>query len=162
MVNQLLELHYYNGEFAIPTVTPNRTIKPSELSKLPIYAKWQLMPTNSRMSTLSSVEQTGLLQIALFVDVAIGTDLIDQKAQAIVNHFGIEQAHDVSGQNLMIMSSTANAAMPDGFGKYMMPITIEYRLDRKAVAPPYIMRRLARAIEKLVNEDLPSALGSIA
>lgn len=161
MINQLLELHYYNGEFAIPTVTPNRTIEAKTLSKLPIYAKWQLMPTNSRMSTLSSVEQTGLLQITLFVDVAIGTDLIDQKAQAIVNHFGIEQAHDVSGQNLMIMSSTANAAMPDGTGRYMQPITIEYRLDRKAVAPPYIMRRLARAIEKLVNEDLPSALGSI-
>ena len=128
MINQLLELHYYNGEFAIPTVTPNRTIKPSELSKLPIYAKWQLMPTNSRMSTLSSVEQTGLLQITLFVDVAIGTDLIDAKAQAIVEHFDTERSHTINGVQILIMSSTANAAMPDGTGKFMMPITIEYRV----------------------------------
>ena len=93
-----------------------------------IYAKYQLMPLRNRMGTLCSIEQSGILQITLFVDVAIGTELIDQKAQAIVNHFGIEQSHNVSGQNLMIMSSTANAAMPDGTGKFMMPITIEYRV----------------------------------
>lgn len=128
MVNQLLELHYYNGEFAIPTVTPNRTIKPSELSKLPIYAKWQLMPLRDRMGTLCSIQHTGILQITLFVDVAIGTDLIDQKAQAIVNHFGTEKSHTINGVQILIMSSTANAAMPDGEGKFMMPITIEYRV----------------------------------
>ena len=128
MINQLLELHYYNGEFAIPTVTPNRTIKPSELSKLPIYAKWQLMPLRDRMGTLCSIQHTGILQITLFVDVAIGTDLIDQKAQAIVEHFGTEKSHTINGVKILIMSSTANAAMPDGTGKFMMPITIEYRV----------------------------------
>ena len=128
MINKLLEKHYYAGGFGVPTIAPNKTIKPSDLSNLPIYAKWQLMPTNSRMSTLSSVEQTGLLQITLFVDVATGTDLIDQKAQAIVNHFGIEKGHTINGVQILIMSSTANAAMPDGEGKFMMPISIEYQI----------------------------------
>ncbi len=128
MINKLLERHYHDGGFGVPTIEPNRTIKPSELSKLPIYAKWQLMPTNSRMSTLSSVEQTGLLQITLFVDVAIGTDLIDAKAQAIVEHFDTERSHTINGVQILIMTSTANAAMPDGTGKFMMPITIEYRV----------------------------------
>ena len=128
MINKLLEQHYYNGKIGVLLITQNRTMKPSDMAARTIYAKYQLMPLRNRMGTLCSIEQSGILQITLFVDVAIGTDLIDQKAQAIVNHFGIEQAHNVSGQNLMIMSSTANAAMPDGFGKYMMPITIEYRV----------------------------------
>lgn len=128
MVNKLLEQHYYNGKIGVLLITQNRTMKPSDIAARTIYAKYQLMPLRNRMGTLCSIEQSGILQITLFVDVAIGTDLIDQKAQAIVNHFGIEQAHNVSGQNLMIMSSTANAAMPDGTGKFMMPITIEYRV----------------------------------
>ena len=128
MINKLLEKHYYAGGFGVSTIPPNKTIKPSDLSKLPIYAKWQLMPLRDRMGTLSSIQHTGILQITLFVDVAIGTDLIDQKAQAIVEHFGTEKSHTINGVQILIMSSTANAAMPDGFGKYMMPITIEYRV----------------------------------
>lgn len=128
MINKLLEKHYYAGGFGVPTIAPNKTIKPSDLSKLPIYAKWQLMPLRDRMGTLSNIQHTGILQITLFVDVAIGTDLIDQKAQAIVNHFGTEKSHAINGVQILIMSSTANAAMPDGTGKFMMPITIEYRV----------------------------------
>lgn len=128
MVNQLLELHYYNGEFGVPTIAPNKTIDAKTLSGLAIYAKWQLMPLRDRMGTLYSIQHTGILQITLFVDVAIGTDLIDQKAQAIVNHFGTEKGHTINGVQILIMSSTANAAMPDGAGKFMMPITIEYRV----------------------------------
>ena len=120
MINKLLEKHYYAGGFGVSTIPPNKTIKPSDLSKLPIYAKWQLM--------LCSIQHTGILQITLFVDVAIGTELIDQKAQAIVEHFGTEKGHTINGVQILIMSSTANAAMPDGTGKFMMPITIEYRV----------------------------------
>lgn len=112
----------------MPTIAPNKTIDAKRLSVLPIYAKWQLMPLRDRMGTLCSIQHTGILQITLFVDVAIGTDLIDQKAQAIVEHFGTEKSHTINGVQILIMSSTANAAMPDGFGKYMMPITIEYRV----------------------------------
>src|SRR5699024_3278257 len=118
MINKLLEKHYYAGGFGVPTIPPNKTIKPSELSKLPIYAKWQLMPLRDRMGTLCSIQHTGILQITLFVDVAIGTDLIDQKAQAIVEHFGTEKSHAINGVQILIMSSTANAAMPDGTGKF--------------------------------------------
>ena len=128
MINKLLEKHYRDGGFGVPTIEPNRTIKPDELSKLPIYAKWQLMPLRDRMGSLSSIQHTGILQITLFVDVAIGTDLIDAKAQAIVEHFDTERSHTINGVQILIMSSTANAAMPDGTGKFMMPITIEYRV----------------------------------
>lgn len=128
MINKLLEKHYYDGGFGVSTIPPNKTIKPSDLSKLPIYAKWQLMPLRNRMGALCSIEQSGILQITLFVDVAIGTDLIDQKAQAIVEHFGTEKSHTINGVQILIMSSTANAAMQDGTGKFMMPITIEYRV----------------------------------
>lgn len=128
MINKLLEKHYYDGGFGVPTIPPNKTIKPSDLSKLPIYAKWQLMPLRDRMGSLSSIQHTGILQITLFVDVAIGTDLIDAKAQTIVSHFGTEKSHTINGVQILIMSSTANAAMPDGAGKFMMPITIEYRV----------------------------------
>ncbi len=103
-------------------------MKPSDMAARTIYAKYQLMPLRNRMGTLCSIEQSGILQITLFVDVAIGTDLIDQKAQAIVNHFGTEKSHTINGVQILIMSSTANAAMPDGTGKFMMPITIEYRV----------------------------------
>ena len=128
MINKLLEQHYYDGGFGVPTIAPNKTIDAKRLSGLPIYAKWQLMPLRDRMGSLCSIQHTGILQITLFVDVAIGTDLIDQKAQAIVNHFGIEKGHTINGVQILIMSSTANAAMPDGTGKFMMPITIEYRV----------------------------------
>lgn len=128
MINKLLEQHYYAGGFGVPTIAPNKTIDAKRLSGLPIYAKWQLMPLRDRMGTLSSIQHTGILQITLFVDVAIGTDLIDQKAQAIVEHFGTEKSHTINGVQILIMSSTANAAMPDGTGKFMMPITIEYRV----------------------------------
>lgn len=128
MVNQLLEQHYYNGKIGVLLITQNRTMKPSDIAARAIYAKYQLMPLRDRMGTLCSIQHTGILQITLFVDVAIGTDLIDQKAQAIVNHFGTEKSHTINGVQILIMSSTANAAMPDGFGKYMMPITIEYRV----------------------------------
>lgn len=154
MINKLLEQHYYNGKIGVLLITQNRTMKPSDMAARTIYAKYQLMPLRNRMGTLCSIEQSGILQITLFVDVAIGTDLIDQKAQAIVNHFGTEKSHTLdmsdpkkfhfadktryanilrvpySGEfeNFMIMSSTANAAMPDGTGKFMMPITIEYRV----------------------------------
>ena len=128
MINKLLEKHYYAGGFGVPTIAPNKTIDATRLSGLPIYAKWQLMPLRDRMGTLCSIQHTGILQITLFVDVAIGTDLIDQKAQAIVNHFGTEKSHTIDGVQILIMSSTANAAMPDGTGKFMMPITVEYRV----------------------------------
>ena len=128
MINKLLEQHYYNGKIGVLLITQNRTMKPSDMAARTIYAKYQLMPLRNRMGTLCSIEQSGILQITLFVDVAIGTDLIDQKAQAIVKHFGTEKSHTINGVQILIMSSTANAAMPDGFGKYMMPITIEYRV----------------------------------
>lgn len=128
MINKLLEQHYYNGKIGVLLITQNRTMKPSDMAARTIYAKYQLMPLRNRMGTLCSIEQSGILQITLFVDVAIGTDLIDQKAQAIVNHFGTEKSHTINGVQIIIMSSTANAAMPDGTGKYMMPITIEYRV----------------------------------
>lgn len=128
MVNQLLEKHYYDGAFGVPTIAPNRTIEAKRLSGLPIYAKLQLMPTSNRMGTFCDIESNGILQITLFADVAKGTDLIDQKAQAIVNHFGVEKSHTINGVQVLVMSSTANAAMPDGVGKYMMPITINYRV----------------------------------
>lgn len=128
MVNQLLEQHYYNGKIGVLLITQNRTMKPSDIAARTIYAKYQLMPLRNRMGTLCSIEQSGILQITLFVDVAIGTELIDQKAQAIVEHFGTEKSHTINGVQILIMSSTANAAMPDGTGKFMMPITIEYRV----------------------------------
>lgn len=128
MINKLLEQHYYNGKIGVLLITQNRTMKPSDMAARTIYAKYQLMPLRNRMGTLCSIEQSGILQITLFVDVAIGTELIDQKAQAIVNHFGTEKSHTINGVQILIMSSTANAAMPDGFGKFMMPITIEYRV----------------------------------
>ena len=128
MINKLLEQHYYNGKIGVLLITQNRTMKPSDMAARTIYAKYQLMPLRNRMGTLCSIEQSGILQITLFVDVAIGTDLIDQKAQAIVNHFGIEKGHTINGVQVLVMSSTANAAMPDGEGKFMMPITIEYRV----------------------------------
>ena len=128
MINKLLEQHYYAGGFGVPTIAPNKTIDAKRLSGLPIYAKWQLMPLRDRMGTLCSIQHTGILQITLFVDVAIGTDLIDQKAQAIVSHFGVEKSHTINGVQVLVMSSTANAAMPDGEGKFMQPITVEYRV----------------------------------
>ena len=128
MINKLLEQHYYNGKIGVLLITQNRTMKPSDMAARTIYAKYQLMPLRNRMGTLCSIEQSGILQITLFVDVAIGTDLIDAKAQAIVEHFGTEKGHTINGVQILIMSSTANAAMPDGTGKFMMPITIEYRL----------------------------------
>lgn len=128
MINKLLEQHYHAGGFGVPTIAPNRTIDAKTLSALPIYAKWQLMPLRDRMGTLSSIQHTGLLQITLFTDVAIGTELIGAKAQAIVNHFDTEKSHTIDGVQILIMSSTANAAMPDGEGKFMMPITVEYRV----------------------------------
>lgn len=128
MINKLLEQHYYNGKIGVLLITQNRTMKPSDMAARTIYAKYQLMPLRNRMGTLCSIEQSGILQITLFVDVAIGTDLIDQKAQAIVNHFGTEKSHTIDGVQILIMSSTANAAMPDGEGKFMQPITIEYRV----------------------------------
>lgn len=162
MINQLLELHYYDGEFAVPTVTPNKTVEAKTLSALPIYAKWQLMPLRDRMGTLKDIEQTGLLQITLFTDVATGTALIDQKAQAIVDYFGTERSHTISGVQVMIMSSTAMGAMPDGTGKFMMPVTIEYRIDKDARFNITEITSMTGNLEKLVNEDLPSALGSIS
>lgn len=128
MINKLLEQHYYNGKIGVLLITQNRTMKPSDIAARTIYAKYQLMPLRNRMGTLCSIQHTGILQVTLFVDVAIGTDLIDQKAQAIVNHFGTEKSHTINGVQILIMSSTANAAMPDGTGKFMMPITIEYRV----------------------------------
>lgn len=128
MISKLLEQHYYDGKIGVMLVTQNKTITTAQKSQSSIYAKYQLMPLRNRMGTLCSIEQSGILQITLFVDTAIGIDLIDAKAQAIVEHFGTEKAHTVNGQRFMIMSSTANTAMPDGTGKYMMPITIEYRV----------------------------------
>ena len=154
MVNKLLEQHYYNGKIGVLLITQNRTITASDKAARDIYAKYQLMPLRDRMGTLCSIQHTGILQITLFVDVAIGTELIDQKAQAIVNHFGTEKSHNVETTDfkglgftsvtryanklefaknpifvqILIMSSTANTAMPDGTGKFMMPITIEYRV----------------------------------
>ena len=128
MINKLLEQHYYNGKIGVLLITQNRTMKPSDIAARTIYAKYQLMPLRNRMGTLCSIEQSGILQITLFVDVAIGTDLIDAKAQAIVSHFGTEKSHTINGVQILIMSSTANAAMPDGTGKFMMPITVEYKV----------------------------------
>ena len=128
MVNKLLEQHHYNGKIGVMLVTQNKTLTAAQKSQSSIYAKYQLMPLRNRMGTLCSIEQSGILQITLFVDVAIGTDLIDAKAQEIVDWFGTEKAHTVNGKRFMIMSSTAMGAMPDGEGKYMQPITIEYRV----------------------------------
>ena len=128
MISKLLEQHYYNGKIGVMLVTQNKTLTTAQKSAVPIYAKYQLMPLRNRMGTLCSIEQSGILQITLFVDVANDTELIDAKAQQIVDWFGTEKAHTVDGQRFMVMSSTAMGAMPDGEGKYMQPITIEYRV----------------------------------
>ena len=128
MINNLLEQHYYNGKFGVLLVTENKALDTKTKSLLAIYAKYQLMPLRNRMGTLCDIQHSGILQITLFTPLALGTALSDQKAAAIVNHYGTEKAHMIDGVNVMVMSSTANAAMPDGEGKFMQPITIEYRV----------------------------------
>ncbi len=136
MVKKLLERYYYEGNFGVPLVTQNKALKAELKSDLPIYAQYQLMPLRNRMGTLSDTEQSGLLQITLFTPLATGTDLIDDVANAIVNHYGTEKSHVIDGINVMIMSSTASPAMPDGEGKYMQPITIEYRSELSKTNAP--------------------------
>ena len=76
MISKLLEQHYYNGKIGVMLVTQNKTITTTQRSQSSIYAKYQLMPLRNRMGTLCSIEQSGILQITLFVDVANGTELI--------------------------------------------------------------------------------------
>ena len=125
MVDDLLLQHYIAGAFAVPMALPNRAFDPS---KYDMWAKWQLMPTNSYKGNLRDTEQAGILQITLFVPVNTKTADIEAKANAIVDWFGTEKQHNINGHNLIIMSSLANNAMPDGNGWYMQPISISYQV----------------------------------
>lgn len=125
MVNELLLKHYQAGKFGIPIALPNHTFKPLNY---PMWAKWQLMPTNAYKGNFRETEQAGLLQITLFVPAGARTDAIERKAQDIVDWFGTEVQHHIDGKNIMIMSSIAKDAMPDGEGYYMQPIVIAYRV----------------------------------
>lgn len=135
MVNDLLIQHFKDGNFkglsaafTVPLVTQNMTLTAQNKAQLRIYAQYQLMPLRNRMGTLADIEQSGLLQITLFTPLASGTAEMDKVARDIVDHFGTERSHMMNGYQVMIMSSTALAAMPDNEGKYMCPITIEYRI----------------------------------
>lgn len=158
MVDDLLLQHHYAGLFGVPTVEPNKGLTAKQASTLPIYAKWQIMPQRDRMGTLSNVQESGLLQITLFVDVGEGTKLINEKAKAIVNHFGTEKSHMIDGVQIMVMSSTAIGAMPDGEGKYMQPITIEYRIFSKCIKKPVKPNILINLLSELVNVSLPYSM----
>lgn len=125
MVSDLLLQHYMAGRFAIPMALPNRAFDPSFNG---MWGRWQLMPTNSYKGNLRDTEQAGILQITLFVPVNTKTADIEAKTNAIVEHFGTEKQHTINGHNLIIMSSTANNAMPDGNGYYMQPISISYQV----------------------------------
>lgn len=125
MVNQILLQHYTAGKFAVPIALPNHTFKPQGL---PMWAKWQLMPTNKYKGNLQATEQAGILQITLFVPTGTKTGIIEQKADDITEWFGTEKQHLISGKNVMIMESIAHDAMPDDGGWYMMPISIKYRV----------------------------------
>lgn len=151
MVNELLLKHYQAGKFGIPIALPNHTFKPNGY---PMWAKWQLMPTNAYKGNFRETEQAGLLQITLFVPAGTKTDAIERKAQDIVNWFGVEVQHSVqmtdfkdllfastsryadklryarnpTFKDLTIMSSIAKDAMPDGEGYYMQPIVIAYQV----------------------------------
>lgn len=125
MASDLLLQHYIAGKFAIPIALPNHNFKPPQTG---MWAKFQLMPTNSYKGNLRETEQAGILQITLFVPVNTKTTDIEAKTNSIVEHFGTEKQHDINGHNLIIMSSTANNAMPDGNGYYMQPISISYKV----------------------------------
>lgn len=126
MVKDILLKIYYQGLFAVPLSTPNRTFTPSGMR---MWAKWQIMPTSTYMGNLREIEQAGILQITLFVPVGTSDAVIDAKADAIVDHFGTERAHMVDGRNMLIMSSHKEPAMPDSDGKwYMQPISIKYEV----------------------------------
>lgn len=151
MVNELLLKHYQAGKFGIPIALPNHTFKPLNH---PMWAKWQLFPTNAYKGNFRETEQAGLLQITLFVPAGTKTDAIERKAQDIVDWFGVEVQHSVLMtdikdlmfasklrysnklrytkspifQDLTIMSSMAKDAMPDGEGYYMQPIVIAYQV----------------------------------
>lgn len=125
MANDILLQHYIAGAFGVPMALPNRAFNPP---KNGMWGKWQLMPTNSYKGNLRETEKAGILQITLFVPVNTKTADIEAKADAIVEHFGTEKQHNINGHNLIIMSSTANNAMPDGQGYYMQPISISYQV----------------------------------
>ena len=125
MASDLLLQHYIAGKFAIPIALPNHNFKPPQTG---MWGKWQLMPTNNYKGNLRETEKAGILQITLFVPVNTKTADIEAKANAIVEHFGTEKQHNINGRNLIIMSSTANNAMPDGNGYYMQPISISYQV----------------------------------
>lgn len=125
MVDDLLLQHYIAGAFGVPMALPNHAFNPPQTG---IWGKWQLMPTNSYKGNLRDTEKAGILQITLFVPVNTKTADIEAKANAIVEHFGTEKQHNINGRNLIIMSSTANNAMPDGQGYYMQPISISYQV----------------------------------
>ncbi len=161
MVNKLLERYYYEGNFKVPLVTQNKALDAKTKASMPIYAQCQLMPLRNRMGSLGEVEHSGLLQITLFVPLATGTDLIDSVATSIVNHYGTEKSHTIDGVHVMIMSSTAIPALPDGEGKYMQPITIEYRVFDECIKIPSKPHPLFVMLEKLVNFDLPYTLRHI-
>ena len=125
MVNELLLKHYQAGKFGIPIALPNHTFK---YKSAPVWAEWKLFPTNAYKGNFRDTEQAGLLQINLFVPVGTKTDAIERKAQEIVDWFGTEVQHHIDGKNIMIMSSIAKDAMPDGEGYYMQPVVIAYRV----------------------------------
>lgn len=126
MVNMILLQLYADGAFGIPTVTPNLTF---DVSRLDLWARFQLMPTTTRKANFVQTENNGILQITLFVPIGTDDTLINAKAYAITQHFGTQQSHNVLGHRVNIMSSHIETAMPDSDGKwYMMPISIEYEI----------------------------------
>ena len=126
MVNMILLKLYADGAFGIPTVTPNLAL---DVSRLDLWARFQLMPTSTYRGNLRDIERAGILQITLFVPIGTDDTLINAKAYAITQHFGTQQSHNVLGHRVNIMSSHIETAMPDSDGKWFMtPISIEYEI----------------------------------
>lgn len=132
MVNKILWEFYKKGKFLIPVVENNESKK---MSKYNLWAKWELIPTGAKKSSLTIDEFNGILQITLFCPNGVGNDIIETKANEIVNYFGnekqpkIELSDGVIITDLIIKSSHKEPSMPDSDGKwFMQPIRIEYSL----------------------------------
>ena len=152
MVNMILLQLYADGAFGIPTVTPNLAL---DVSRLDLWARFQLMPTSTYRGNLRDIERAGILQITLFVPIGTDDTLINAKAYAIAQHFDTEKSHNVEATDfkglgfasvtryanklefaknpifvqVLIMSSHIETAMPDSDGKWFMtPISVEYEI----------------------------------
>lgn len=126
MVKTTLEQLYALGSFRVPVSMPNRAFAPPSAS---MWAKFDILPSDSYRTNLKQVEQSGVLQITLFTPINTNTNDIDAKAEEIVAHFGTEKQHAVNGKRVIISSSRKNPAMAEDGGKwYMQPISIYYQV----------------------------------